>query len=140
MKLLYTIKHESSFKHKTTVLKWRVIPIFADNTRANPGLILGCCKILQKKIYYNNMRQFKGIITVDYFERSCIETGISWHWMGNQTKWQWALFKNLLSFFLYSLLHNIVKTFIKSFIRFAFVHYKHHTFSGHLEDIYLLFK
>ena len=32
------------------------------------------------------MRQFKGIITVDYFERSCIETGISWHWIGNQTK------------------------------------------------------
>ena len=48
---------------------------------------------------------------------------------------QRAIFKNLLSFCLYSLLHGI----IKFSTRFAFVQHKH-TFSGHLEDINLLFK
>ena len=52
---------------------------------------------------------------------------------------QRASFKNLLSFCLYSLLHGIIKTFVKSFTRFGFVQYKH-TFSGHLEDINLLSK
>ena len=49
-------------------------------------------------------------------------------------------FKNLLSFFLSFLLHGIIKISIKSFTRFAFVQYKHHTFFYHLEDINLLFK
>ena len=52
---------------------------------------------------------------------------------------QKAIFKNLLSFCLYSLLRGI-KTFIKSFTCLAFVQYKHHTFSGHMEDINLLLK
>ena len=53
---------------------------------------------------------------------------------------QSAIFKNLLSFCLYFLLHGIIKTFIKSFMCFAFVEYKDQTLSGHLEDINLLFK
>ena len=28
----------------------------------DPGLILGCCKILQKKIYYNEVRQIKRVL------------------------------------------------------------------------------
>ena len=52
---------------------------------------------------------------------------------------QGAIFKTLPSFFLYSLLHGISKTFIKSFIGFAFVQFRHHTFSGNLEDVNLLF-
>ena len=51
-----------------------------------------------------------------------------------------AIFKKMVSFCLYSLLNGIIKTFIKSLTRFAFVQYKHHTFSGNLEDISLLFK
>ena len=47
---------------------------------------------------------------------------------------QRAIFKNLLSFCLCSLLHGIIKNFIKSFTRFAFMQYKHHT-----EVINLLF-
>ena len=46
---------------------------------------------------------------------------------------QETIFKTLPSFFLYSLLHEISKTFIKSFIGFAFVQYRHHTFSGNLK-------
>ena len=53
---------------------------------------------------------------------------------------QTALFKNLLSFILYSLLHGIIRTFNKSLSRLAFTQYKHRTFSGHLEDINILFK
>ena len=53
---------------------------------------------------------------------------------------QTALFKNLLSFILYSLLHGIIKTFNKSLSRLALAQYKHRTFSGHLEDINILFK
>ena len=53
---------------------------------------------------------------------------------------QRAIFKILLLFSFCSLLHGIIKTFIKSFTRFAFMQYKHHTFSGHLEDANLLFK
>lgn len=49
-------------------------------------------------------------------------------------------FKNLLSFFLSSLLHGIIKVSIKSFTRSAFVQYKHHTLPAHLEDVNLLFK
>ena len=52
---------------------------------------------------------------------------------------QKAIFKNLLSFCLYSLLHGIIKNLIKSFTRFVFVQYKH-SFCGHLEEINLLFK
>ena len=52
---------------------------------------------------------------------------------------QRAIFKNLLSFFLYFLSHCIIKSFIKSLSGFVFVQYTHHTFSGHLEDISLLF-
>ena len=48
---------------------------------------------------------------------------------------QRALFKNLLSILPYSLLHDIIETFIKSFTRFAFVQYKYRTFSGDVEDI-----
>ena len=29
---------------------------------ADPGLILGCCKILQKKFYYNKAHQIKKIL------------------------------------------------------------------------------
>ena len=50
---------------------------------------------------------------------------------------QRAIFKTLLSFFLY--LHGIIETFIKSLEGFAFVQCTHHTFSGHLEDISLMF-
>ena len=53
---------------------------------------------------------------------------------------QRAISKNLLSFCHYSLLHGIIKTFIKSFTCFGFMQYNYHTFSGHLEDINLLFK
>ena len=53
---------------------------------------------------------------------------------------QRAIFKNLLSFCLYFLLHGIIKTFINSVTRLAFVQYKLQTFSGHLEDINLLFE
>ena len=53
---------------------------------------------------------------------------------------QRATFKKLLSFCLYSLLHGIIKALIKAFTNFAFVWCKRHTFSGHLEDINLLFK
>ena len=52
---------------------------------------------------------------------------------------QRVIFKNLPPFYYYSLLHGIIETFIESFIRFAFVEYKH-TSSDHLEDIDLLFK
>ena len=59
-------------------------------------------------------------------------------WVSKLSK-QKAMFKKLLSFCLYSLLHGFIKTFIESFTRFAFVQYKH-TFYGHLKDINLLFK
>ena len=51
-----------------------------------------------------------------------------------------VVFKNLLSFFLSSLLHGIIKVSIKSFTRSAFVQHKHHPFFDNLEDINQLFK
>ena len=46
---------------------------------ADPGLILGCCKILQKNLLQydaSNQEDF----TVDYFDQSFIKSGILWHW------------------------------------------------------------
>ena len=37
------------------------------------------------------------------------------------------------------MLHDGIKTFIESFIGFAFVQYIHNIFSGHLEDKNLFF-
>ena len=103
-------------------------------TGADPELILGCCKILQKNLLQydaSNQRDF----IVDYFDRSCIETDImALAWAAKLSE-QRAISKNLLSFSFYSLLHGIIKTFIKSFTRFVFVQYKHHTLTGHMEDI-----
>ena len=50
-----------------------------------------------------------------------------------------ATFKTLLSFFLYFFLHCIIETLIKSLAGFAFVLYTHYTFSGHLEDVIIMF-
>ena len=50
---------------------------------------------------------------------------------------QGTIFETLLSFFLDSLLHCIIKTLIKSSSYFPT--FTHHTFSGHLKDISLLF-
>ena len=69
---------------------------------ADPELILGCCKVLQK--YIKEKCVLSKRFAVDYFE-------------------QRAIFRILLSFVLYSLLHDIIKTLIKSFTGIAFLQY-----------------
>ena len=69
--------------------------------------------------------------TVDYLAEAA-------SWVAKLSE-QRAILKNLPSFFLYSLLHGIIKTFVKCFARFSFMLHNH-TFSGQLEDVNLLFK
>ena len=96
----------------------------------DPWLILGCWKILHKKTITIRCVKWKR-----FYSRLC------WpklHLNGNIMTLAWvdklseqrAIFNNLLSFYLYSLLHKRINTFIKSFTCFGLVQYKHHTFSG----------
>ena len=93
-----------------------------------------------KKIYITKRCVKPKDFSVDYFDQRCVKNGdiMALAWVEKLSE-QRAVLKTLLTFFLYSLLHCIIKTFIKFLAGFAFVQYTHHTFSGHLEDISLLF-
>ena len=93
-----------------------------------------------KNIYNNKMRQVKGIYCRLFWSKLYRDGYIIVLAWVAKISGERAIFKNVLSFCFYSLLHGIIKTFIKSFTRSAFVQYKHHTLPAHLEDVNLLFK
>ena len=84
---------------------------------ADAELILGCCKILLKKPITIRCVKSKGFYRRLFWPKLHRNRDImALAWVAKLTE-QRAIFKNLLSFCLYSLLHGIIKTFLKSFTR-----------------------
>ena len=101
--------YEALFKPRSNFLK---------DWQGRHPLILGWCKILQIKIYYKKMHQVKCILLQIILTEAASKWGYHGTGMGSQTKWTTVLIYHIFSIFLVTWL---IKTFSKSFTRFAFV-------------------